>query len=249
MTETEFTGEDAVATATLPLDAWHRTRGGRMVEFAGYWMPIQYEGIMAEHLWVRENAGLFDVSHMGQLALSGEGAADALEALVPGDISALKPGRMRYSLLLAEDGLHPRELSDPERRMNVMDVAEQWAVLNTAGITEDDVLAVTRDRVLMRVEQYRTVATRLKAAAGDCLTFAPPKASVPDGDRWGYGPTLSQRDIDGAQRVVAVARLEALAAAAAPPVEAIFDGVVSSLARRHSRGRGSARFGNSARRG
>ena len=93
-----------VATETLPLDAWHRAKGGRMVEFAGYWMPIQYEGIMAEHLWVRENAGLFDVSHMGQLALSGEGAADALEALVPGDISALKPGRMRYSLLLAEDG-------------------------------------------------------------------------------------------------------------------------------------------------
>jgi len=104
MTETDFTGEEAVETATLPLDAWHRAKGGRMVEFAGYWMPIQYEGIMAEHLWVRENAGLFDVSHMGQLAISGEGAAEALETLVPGDISALKPGRMRYSLLLGEDG-------------------------------------------------------------------------------------------------------------------------------------------------
>lgn len=95
---------DTAPTETLPLDAWHRARGARMVEFAGYWMPIQYEGIMAEHLWTRAHAGLFDVSHMGQLALSGDGAADALEALVPGDISALKPGRMRYSLLLAEDG-------------------------------------------------------------------------------------------------------------------------------------------------
>lgn len=93
-----------VETATLPLDAWHRAKGGRMVEFAGYWMPIQYEGIMAEHLWTRENAGLFDVSHMGQINLSGDGVAEALEALVPGDISALKPGRMRYSLLLGEDG-------------------------------------------------------------------------------------------------------------------------------------------------
>ena len=103
MSETEeMTAE--VATATLPLDAWHRERGARMVEFAGYHMPIQYDGIMAEHLWTRENAGLFDVSHMGQLVLSGEGVAEALEALVPGDISALKPGRMRYSLLLAEDG-------------------------------------------------------------------------------------------------------------------------------------------------
>jgi aminomethyltransferase len=96
--------EIPIETATLPLDGWHRAKGGRMVEFAGYWMPIQYEGIMAEHLWTRENAGLFDVSHMGQLQLSGDGVAEALEALVPGDISALKPGRMRYSLLLDEDG-------------------------------------------------------------------------------------------------------------------------------------------------
>jgi len=88
----------------LPLDAWHRDKGARMVEFAGYHMPIQYEGIIAEHLWTRENAGLFDVSHMGQLMLTGDGAAKALEALVPGDISALNEGKMRYSLLLAEDG-------------------------------------------------------------------------------------------------------------------------------------------------
>ena len=96
--------EIPIETATLPLDAWHRAKGGRMVEFAGYSMPIQYEGIMAEHLWTRENAGLFDVSHMGQLALTGDNVAEALETLVPGDISALKPGRMRYSLLLGEDG-------------------------------------------------------------------------------------------------------------------------------------------------
>jgi aminomethyltransferase len=88
----------------LPLDAWHRANGARMVEFAGYHMPIQYEGIMAEHHWTRENAGLFDVSHMGQLMLSGDGVAQALEKVCPGDISALTEGRMRYSLLLAEDG-------------------------------------------------------------------------------------------------------------------------------------------------
>lgn len=96
--------EVPIETATLPLDAWHRAKGGRMVEFAGYWMPIQYEGIMAEHLWTRENAGLFDVSHMGQLLVSGEGLDDALEALLPGDVKSLAVGRMRYSLLLAEDG-------------------------------------------------------------------------------------------------------------------------------------------------
>ena len=99
-TDTEFEME----TATLPLDAWHRSQGARMVEFAGYWMPIQYEGIVAEHQWTREHAGLFDVSHMGQLMVTGEGAAAALQALLPGAIATLKPGRIRYSLLLNEDG-------------------------------------------------------------------------------------------------------------------------------------------------
>ena len=88
----------------LPLDAWHRARGARMVTFAGYVMPIQYDGIMAEHLWTRESAGLFDVSHMGQLILSGDGVDAAIETLVPGDIAGLAEGKQRYSLLLAEDG-------------------------------------------------------------------------------------------------------------------------------------------------
>src|SRR5688500_16922956 len=99
--------DEAPAIQHRPLDAWHRNRGGRMVEFAGYHMPVQYEGVMAEHLWTRENAGLFDVSHMGQLLFTGEDDADpasALEALLPGDITGLAEGRMRYSLLLSEGG-------------------------------------------------------------------------------------------------------------------------------------------------
>jgi aminomethyltransferase len=97
-------GEGTALLEKLPLDAWHRAQGGRMVPFAGYEMPVQYEGIMAEHLWTRENAGLFDVSHMGQLMFKGADVAAALEALLPGDIKGLQPGRMRYSLLLAENG-------------------------------------------------------------------------------------------------------------------------------------------------
>jgi len=88
----------------LPLDSWHRARGGRMVPFAGYEMPVQYEGIMAEHLWTREHAGLFDVSHMGQLLFHGPEIDRALETLLPGDLLVLKDGRLRYSMLLAEDG-------------------------------------------------------------------------------------------------------------------------------------------------
>ena len=89
---------------TLPLDAWHRARGGRMVPFAGYHMPVQYDGIMAEHLWTRESAGLFDVSHMGQLQFTGEGTDAALEAMLPADIAGLKLNQARYSLLLNDGG-------------------------------------------------------------------------------------------------------------------------------------------------
>jgi aminomethyltransferase len=88
----------------LPLDCWHRAHGGRMVPFAGSDMPVQYEGIMAEHLWTREHAGLFDVSHMGQLEFRGTEVDRALETLLPGELQALKDGRLRYSMLLAEDG-------------------------------------------------------------------------------------------------------------------------------------------------
>ncbi len=93
-----------IVPALLPLDAWHRARGGRMVPFAGYLMPVQYQGIIAEHQWTRTCAGLFDVSHMGQLYLSGEGLDAAVEAVLPIDLSTLKPGMVRYSLLLDEHG-------------------------------------------------------------------------------------------------------------------------------------------------
>jgi aminomethyltransferase len=99
-------GEGTVAEDihTLPLDAWHRAQGARMVPFAGYAMPVQYEGIIAEHLWTRENAGLFDVSHMGQLLIHGAQADAALEALLPGDLKTLGDMKLRYSLLLDDNG-------------------------------------------------------------------------------------------------------------------------------------------------
>ena len=103
--EAEHVGDDP-PLEFLPLDTWHRGRGGRMVAFAGYHMPVQYEGIMAEHLWTREHAGLFDISHMGQLLLSGEGVDvdAALEALIPADVKGLAVGQQRYSLLLNDAG-------------------------------------------------------------------------------------------------------------------------------------------------
>ncbi|MDP8993673.1 MAG: glycine cleavage system aminomethyltransferase GcvT [Pseudomonadota bacterium] len=92
------------AEQTLSLDGWHRGRGARMVPFAGYAMPIQYEGIIAEHRWARESAGLFDVSHMGQLIVAGPDAEKGLESLLPADLRLLRDGRLRYSLLLNDAG-------------------------------------------------------------------------------------------------------------------------------------------------
>jgi aminomethyltransferase len=88
----------------LPLDAWHRSHGARMVPFAGYEMPVQYEGIIAEHRWTRENAGLFDVSHMGQLMVHGRDVDAALETLMPGDFRAAADMKPKYSLLLDDEG-------------------------------------------------------------------------------------------------------------------------------------------------
>ncbi len=91
-----------------PLSDLHIAAGAKMVPFAGYEMPVQYPlGVLKEHLWTREKAGLFDVAHMGVCFLQGPDhatTAKALEALVPADVASLIPGQQRYSQLLADDG-------------------------------------------------------------------------------------------------------------------------------------------------
>lgn len=90
---------------TTPLDRLHRALGARMVPFAGFAMPLHYaDGIMAEHNHVRAGAAVFDVSHMGQVSVAGPDAVAQLETLLPGDIAALKPGRMRYTMLTNDRG-------------------------------------------------------------------------------------------------------------------------------------------------
>ncbi|KQW83116.1 glycine cleavage system aminomethyltransferase GcvT [Brevundimonas sp. Root1279] len=87
-----------------PLNAAHRAAGARMVGFGGYDMPVQYEGVLAEHRWTREHAGLFDVSHMGQCKITGDDAIAQFERFVPGDYAILKTGKQKYSLLLNAEG-------------------------------------------------------------------------------------------------------------------------------------------------
>ena len=90
---------------TTPLDSLHRELGAKMVPFAGYDMPVQYPaGIIKEHLQTRASAGLFDVSHMGQVVIEGAGAAAGLESLVPVDVQGLADNGQTYALFTNEDG-------------------------------------------------------------------------------------------------------------------------------------------------
>ncbi|WP_137390054.1 glycine cleavage system aminomethyltransferase GcvT [Rhodoligotrophos defluvii] len=98
--------EPSAQLLQTPLFALHQRLGGRMVPFAGYALPVQYPtGIIAEHLWTRAHAGLFDVSHMGQAWLTAPfEVAEAFERLVPGDIASLDEGHIRYTQLTTDDG-------------------------------------------------------------------------------------------------------------------------------------------------
>ncbi len=96
---------DSTSLLHTPLHTLHLELGARMVPFAGYSMPVQYpQGLMAEHHHTRQAAGLFDVSHMGQLRLVGPDAAAAFESLIPVDVIDLGVGKQRYGLLLNEEG-------------------------------------------------------------------------------------------------------------------------------------------------
>lgn len=87
-----------------PLYSCHEVAGGRFVEFGGWEMPVQYAGVVVEHLNVRENAGLFDVSHMGEITVKGPNALKSLQYLTSNDLSKISPGKAQYSLLLNEQG-------------------------------------------------------------------------------------------------------------------------------------------------
>lgn len=177
MSEEEEFELEPIEILELPLDAWHRAKGARMVEFAGYHMPIQYEGIMAEHIWTREHAGLFDVSHMGQLMLTGDGAAQALEALVPGDIFALKEGKMRYSLLLDEDGGVLDDMMITAAPMGlyvVVNGAVKWDDMGylRENLPDDITINHMEDRALLALQGPKAVDALKRVVPGvDALYF------------------------------------------------------------------------------
>jgi len=150
-------------------------------------MPIQYDGIVAEHLWTRESAGLFDVSHMGQLLISGEGAAQALETLLPSDIVGLGLNKVRYSLLLDENAGILDDLMVTNR-------ANGFYVIVNGAVKTDDIahlrehlpdeitLNHMEDRALIAVQGPRAVDALVRIVPSvDALYFM---ESAAFGDLW-----------------------------------------------------------------
>ncbi|MEA3542095.1 MAG: glycine cleavage system aminomethyltransferase GcvT [Pseudomonadota bacterium] len=171
--------EEDLPLQDLPLDAWHRAKGARMVGFAGYHMPIQYEGIMAEHAWVREQAGLFDVSHMGQLSFSGEGVDAALEQLLPSDIKGLKPFRQRYSMLLDEEGGILDDLMVSRLGDGAFDGADIYMVVNGATKYDDIGWMIEHlpDEVVMNHMDEQALLALQGPQAGDALASLIPETA------------------------------------------------------------------------
>jgi len=140
--------EDTLVLRTPLYDA-HLAAGGKLVEFAGWEMPVQYSGVLQEHRAVRTAAGIFDVSHMGEFRVAGEGAEAFLQAMTPNDVAKLKPGRIHYSGLLTEQGTYVDDLliyrlSDEEFLLvvNAANAEKDLAWLqdhNDAGVTLGDV--------------------------------------------------------------------------------------------------------------
>ncbi|WP_028865461.1 glycine cleavage system aminomethyltransferase GcvT [Psychromonas aquimarina] len=160
-----------------PLHLLHIEAGAKMVPFAGYDMPVQYElGVRKEHLHCRAQAGLFDVSHMGQLRLHGENAAAAVEALVPVDIIDLPAGKQRYAFFTNEQG----GINDDLMVTNFGD--HLFVVVNAAckeqdikhlqdNLPEDVELEIIEDRALLALQgpQAAEVLARLNPLVSDMV--------------------------------------------------------------------------------
>jgi aminomethyltransferase len=167
-----------------PLYDCHVEAGGRLVPFAGWEMPVQYGGVIEEHRAVRGAAGLFDVSHMGEITVRGDGAEDFLQGLTPNDVSKLRPGRAHYSGLLTPEGTYIDDLlvyqrgegdyllvvnaanvaedlawvvrhAEPRSDVRIEDVSDDWALLALQGPRAVEILKRHTEQDLEAIRYYR----------------------------------------------------------------------------------------------
>lgn len=159
-----------------PLYDLHVELGGKMVPFAGYSMPVQYPlGVKGEHLHTRAKAGLFDVSHMGQVRLTGEHRVAELEKLVPGDIAILKPGRTRYSAFTNDDGTILDDLM-------ITNAGDSLFLVINAACKDDDIVHMRANLgngvALEEITDRALMALQGPEAANVLARFAPDVANL-----------------------------------------------------------------------
>ena len=169
-----------------PLNDWHRAQGAKMVEFGGWDMPVQYQGIIAEHTAVRERAGLFDVSHMGEVRVTGDDALDFVQRLITNDASGLEDGQAQYTAMTNADGgviddllvyrldaadyllvinaaTTPKDVAWIEEQaaafdgdFEVEDQSDAWAQLAIQGPRAEGILAAVVPADLVSIRYYRS---------------------------------------------------------------------------------------------
>ncbi|HEV3006254.1 MAG TPA: glycine cleavage system aminomethyltransferase GcvT [Pirellulales bacterium] len=155
----------SASLSQTPLHDWHASHGGRMVEFAGWSMPVLYASIVAEHQATRNAAGLFDISHMGRLRFDGPGAAAFLERLVTRRVSDMRPGRIRYALVTNEAGgilddvlvYHLTDSAGQAYHMLVVNAGNrvkivEWIAPRLAAATDVRMTDVTLDWAMISVQ-------------------------------------------------------------------------------------------------
>jgi aminomethyltransferase len=161
-----------------PLHDRHVALGARMVPFAGWEMPVQYEGVIPEHRAVRGDAGVFDVSHMGELEVEGPRAADLLQATLSNDLDRIEPGQAQYTLLPNERGGIVDDLIayklDPHRYLLIVNASNRGADfrwLKEREIPGSDVRDVSDEYALLAVQGPRAIE-RLGLPEARAFTFA-----------------------------------------------------------------------------
>ena len=184
---------DSNESKKTPLYNWHEANGGKIVPFGGYLLPVQYEtGVITEHCAVREKAGLFDVSHMGELVISGKGALDAIQRIFTNDFVYMPIGRVRYTTMCNEHGGILDDMvvykMDEERYMLVPnasnkekdaswirnhigdavfeDLSDSYGQIALQGPASPAILASVSDTI---PQKYYTFIEKGKAAGFDCI--------------------------------------------------------------------------------
>src|SRR6266566_2240793 len=161
-----------------PLYDRHVEAGARLVPFAGWEMPVQYQGVIPEHLAVRRDCGVFDVSHMGELEVEGPRARALLQSLLSNDLGRIEPGKAQYTLLTNEEGGIVDDLivyeRDPERFLLIVNASNReadFAWIREREISGSTVRDVSDDYALLAVQGPRSFE-RLGLPDAPAFTFA-----------------------------------------------------------------------------